>query len=143
MGNRALVLVVEDDPDIRDIVTQVLAAEGYTVQTAEHGAAALQLIRQYTFGLILLDMQMPVMDGRAFLDAYRSRFAYHAPIVAMSASPEGLRWAKQLGATAQLAKPFDVDTLVSILEPQALHDPAASGSETPAGAPDTAADREA
>jgi CheY-like chemotaxis protein len=44
MGNRALVLVVEDDPDIRDIVTQVLAAEGYSVQTAEHGAAALHSV---------------------------------------------------------------------------------------------------
>ena len=116
----APVLVVEDDPTIRDTIFLVLHEEGYPVQTVEHGAAALRRIRAQTFGLILLDMQMPVMDGRTFAAAYRSLFTFHAPLVVMSAAMGGSAWADEVHADAYIGKPFDVDILVDTVNRLAL-----------------------
>ena len=61
------ILVVEDDPDIRESVVGILEAEGYAVRGAEHGAMALQCLRANSPPcLIVLDLMMPVMDGWTF-----------------------------------------------------------------------------
>ena len=116
----APVLVVEDDHAIRDTVFLLLSEEGYTVQTVEHGAAALRRIHAHTFGLILLDMQMPVMDGWTFAAAYRSLFTFHAPLVVMSAAPSGPAWAEEVHADAYIAKPFNFDILIDTVNRLAL-----------------------
>jgi CheY-like chemotaxis protein len=116
----APVLVVEDDHTIRDTVFLVLNEEGFTVQTVEHGAAALRRIRAQAFGLILLDMQTPVMDGWTFAAAYRSLFIFHAPLVVMSAAPDGPVWAEEVHADAYIAKPFDFDSLIGTVNRLAL-----------------------
>jgi CheY-like chemotaxis protein len=79
------VLVIDDDDDIRDMVFLVLAEEGYRVQAVENGAVALDPVRRRTFGLILLDMDMPVMNGQASAAAYRFLFAFRARLVVMTA----------------------------------------------------------
>jgi len=106
------VLVVEDDPAVRETVFLVLTEEGYTVHTAEHGVAALERIRWQSFGLILLDMEMPVMNGWTFAAAYRSLFTVHAPIVVMSGASDARARAVQVQANACVAKPFDFDRLI-------------------------------
>jgi CheY-like chemotaxis protein len=111
----APVLVVENDGAIRGLVGLLLSDEGFVVHTAPDGAAALELVGAYTFSVILLDLQMPVMDGWAFVAAYRSRFTYHAPIVVVSAAPEAPALAERLGAEAQLSKPFDFDALLDTI----------------------------
>lgn len=65
------ILVVDDDPDIRDSLKDLLELEGYVVRTAEHGRAGLEQLQQMPQRpcMILLDLMMPVMDGRQFLDA--------------------------------------------------------------------------
>jgi CheY-like chemotaxis protein len=66
------VLVIEDDPDIRSGVVELLSAEGYGVATAENGCVALEQLRHAPRpALILLDLKMPVMDGWGFLNAQR------------------------------------------------------------------------
>src|SRR5580658_4426226 len=60
------VLIVDDDRDIRETIREVLEVEGYTVETAENGAAALAKLRHVRPRLILLDLTMPVMDGASF-----------------------------------------------------------------------------
>ncbi|HEX2214012.1 MAG TPA: response regulator, partial [Mycobacterium sp.] len=61
------VLVVEDNPDLRLLVADVLAEAGYEVRTVGDGAAALSLLDQWWPEVIVLDLMMPIMDGAAFL----------------------------------------------------------------------------
>ncbi len=65
------ILVVEDDPDTRDLLRSILAKDGWSVQTAENGRVALDRVRSTRPGLVLLDLMMPEMDGFAFLEEFR------------------------------------------------------------------------
>ena len=116
MSGAGPVLVVEDDEGIRDFVSMVLADEGYEVATAPHGAAALDLIDQAQPSLILLDMRMPIMDGWEFSRAYRELPPPHAPIVVVTAAQDAAERARQINADGYLAKPFDVDELLRIVD---------------------------
>jgi len=106
------VLLVEDDPDIRDIVQDVLEAEGYDVVPASHGRQALEFLNG-TRGaerpdLVILDMMMPLVDGQHVLEAIRSDDQLSSvPVVVMSA----VEHEKPEGAAAFLRKPFSLDTL--------------------------------
>src|SRR3954463_7242967 len=112
MTIRPPVLVIDDEDDIRDVVFLVLSEEGYRVEAVEDGAAALRRVRRETYGLILLDLHMPVMDGRCFAAAYQSFFTFQAPLVVMSAARDARSTAEQIGAEAHVAKPFDFDILI-------------------------------
>ena len=109
------VLVVDDEDDIRGIVSEVLADEGYEVATAPHGAAALDLAGAECPGVILLDMRMPVMNGWQFAQAYRRMPGPHAPIVVMTAASDASAWCAEIGANACLPKPFDLDDLLRVV----------------------------
>src|SRR5438067_5596219 len=109
-------LVVEDEPDIRAIVAEALAEEGYEVETAAHGAEALQVIDKDNLRAILLDMRMPVMNGWDFAQAYRRRPGPHAPIIVMTAAQHARRWCAEVDADGCLEKPFEVDTLLQVVE---------------------------
>jgi two-component system, chemotaxis family, chemotaxis protein CheY len=113
MSERPRVLVVDDDEGIRDLVAVVLADQGYEVSVAEHGAAALDLVRQTRPAAILLDMRMPVMDGWAFAAAYRQLPAPHAPIIVLTAAQDAPRRAAEIRADAALGKPFTIAELTA------------------------------
>ncbi len=109
----ALVLVVDDDPDILDAICDILDGEGYRVARARHGIEALDQIAQERPSVILLDLMMPVMDGLAFAQALRSHDALGAiPIVVISADGNPQK-AAAVGARGFLAKPFDIDALLT------------------------------
>lgn len=110
------VLIVDDDESIREFVEMALADEGYEVVTAAHGAIALDVIAETPPDLILLDMSMPVMDGWQFADEYRRRPAPHAPIIVVTAAREAADRARQIKADNHLAKPFDLDRLLDLVE---------------------------
>ena len=106
------VLLVEDDPDIRDIVQDVLEAEGYDVVPASHGRQALEFLsgaqESERPDLVILDMMMPLVDGRHVLEAIRNNQTLSSvPVVVMSA----VAHEKPAGAAAFLRKPFSLDTL--------------------------------
>ena len=65
------ILIVEDDPDTRDLLRSILAKDGWIVQTAENGRVALEKVRTTRPGLVLLDLMMPEMDGFVFLEEFR------------------------------------------------------------------------
>jgi CheY-like chemotaxis protein len=109
------VLVVEDQPDIRDFVAFVLENEGYCVTTADNGAVALEQVARKPVDIVLLDMRMPVMDGWAFAEAYRQRPGPHAPIVVLTAANDASTRAAQIQADAYLGKPFELDDLLSVV----------------------------
>lgn len=68
---RVSVLVVEDEQDTRDLLALVVSRAGYSVRTAENGQEALDMLQTIRPSLILLDVQMPVMDGAEFRQAMR------------------------------------------------------------------------
>jgi two-component system, chemotaxis family, chemotaxis protein CheY len=114
------VLVVDDDAVIRSTVAELLLDEGYDVDQAADGAQALQLVFRSVPDAIVLDLMMPVVDGWAFVERCRTiEGAGEVPIVVMSAT-HGLHESAELlhamGVRAILAKPFDVDALIAIVQ---------------------------
>ena len=111
--NSPLVLVVDDDPDILDAICDILEGEGYRVARARHGVEALEQVEQEPPAIILLDLMMPVMDGLSFAQTLRQRWdAPSIPIVVISADGNPQKVAA-VGAQGYLAKPFDIDALLS------------------------------
>jgi CheY-like chemotaxis protein len=114
------ILVVEDDPAIRELVSEVLRDDGYEVREAGNGAEALDKLRDAPPDLIVLDLMMPVMDGWTFVEECRRQdWCGEVPIIVTSASHDLPRTAdhlRELGVRTCLAKPFDVDALLALVE---------------------------
>ena len=109
----ARILLAEDDLDLRRLFAEALREDGYTVDETRDGAAALELLRDRHPDLILLDLRMPVMDGWAFMEAYRREPAAGAiPIVVVSAVPSLFEATRTLPVRAVLAKPVEIPTLL-------------------------------
>ncbi len=110
-----LILVVDDEPAIRQAVQLVLEDENFTVATAPNGAAALALLDTICPDAILLDLCMPIMDGYEFLAAYRDRPDGNAVVIVCStyASRSRLR---ELDADGFIGKPFDINELIELLQ---------------------------
>lgn len=109
------VLVVEDDDVIRDFVTIALRGVGYDVETASHGAAALDILSRAGLNLILLDMRMPIMDGWQFSRLYREGPGPHVPIVVVTAAQDARETAAEVDADDYLAKPFHLRELLDVV----------------------------
>lgn len=107
----ASVLVVEDDPSIRALVTEVLRDEGYDVQTANDGARAVDLILNDGLDLILLDLGLPVLDGMEVLRTMEAEDA-GIPVVVVSARMDLKDALQAPNVVAAVEKPFDLDALV-------------------------------
>lgn len=108
------VLVVDDEPMVRETLGQVLTDEGYVVDLAVDGASALERVHAARPDAILLDLMMPGMNGRQFLQALRHEPAYaNVPVMIMTAV-HGLEVnLATLGASEVVEKPFDVDELLN------------------------------
>jgi CheY-like chemotaxis protein len=113
----APILLVDDDEDIRTFVGMVLVDEGYEVWSAADGAQALERVRQAQTrpGLILLDVRMPIMDGRTFSQAYRQMPGPHAPIVVVTAAYDTAAEVAEVQADDSISKPFDLDQLLELV----------------------------
>ncbi|MEW5850105.1 MAG: response regulator transcription factor [Myxococcota bacterium] len=109
---RAL-LVVDDDPDLNDLMTMILGEAGYQVVAATNGQEALAAVTRSMPALILLDMKMPVMGGAEFTQAFRERFDHLAPIVVVTAADDARRRAEEIGAEGWLGKPFNIGELLA------------------------------
>jgi len=110
-----LLLVVDDDPDMRELVGEALVAKGYRVLEASDGEDALQQIAGAEPQLILLDMRMPIMDGWEFARVFRERYGQRIPIVVMTAAEDSKQRASEIGATNNLGKPFELARLYKVV----------------------------
>jgi len=113
------VLVVEDDMDIRDAIAEVLSDGDYRTVCAANGAVALQELRAARPApcVILLDMMMPVMDGREFrAQQVRDDTLRNIPVIVLSAHAEASVAAAQMNADGYLAKPVDLNRLLDTVE---------------------------
>ena len=123
-----LILLVEDNAPVRDVMSRALAEEGYSVITACNGAIALDLLEDSAPDLILLNIYMPVLDGRRFAQAYRERPEPPAPILVITGAGYAAQRAAALEAADYLAKPFELDELYAKVE--RLIGPPPSGNGT-------------
>jgi len=105
------VLVVDDDPDILDALSEILEVEGYDVHRARNGREALVRVEQAPPDLVLLDLMMPVMDGSEF--ARNLAPGRRPPIIVLSADRNVSVKAMEIGALGWLAKPFELDELLA------------------------------
>jgi CheY-like chemotaxis protein len=106
------VLVVDDAADLRRVIETALKHAGYDVQTAENGQPALELCKLRDPDVILVDIDMPVVSGRAFVIAYRALPTANARIIVMSghaAESEARTMACEFG----LSKPFSMDEVIA------------------------------
>lgn len=108
----ARILVIDDDSDIRDAVTEVLSFEGHEVFTASEGEQGLVRCRLVHPDLILLDLMMPGMNGWDFLKSLRrDEVMGRTPVVVVSA----LGRVPELPVSGFLPKPFGLDALVALV----------------------------
>jgi two-component system chemotaxis response regulator CheY len=106
------VLVVDDDPVIAATVAEVLRLSGFSTVTATNGLAALEHLERNHPNVILLDLDMPVLDGWGFARTI-AESRKDLKLVVMTGSPHPQRDAEQLGADGYLAKPFDFEHLLN------------------------------
>lgn len=108
------ILVVEDDPDLREALSDTLTLSRYRVHTAVDGENAIALLREHAVGLVITDVQMPNMNGITLLHEIKSRWP-HLPVLLMTAygvisqAVEAMRE----GACNYMVKPFDVSDLLT------------------------------
>ena len=126
------ILVVDDEPDIRDLLQEILEDEGYKVETAENGETARQAYHQHQPNLILLDIWMPDVDGITLLKEWTENGNLSVPVIMMSGhgTVETAVEATRLGAFDFIEKPLSLAKLLLTVEQalssdKTLHTPAA------------------
>ncbi len=116
MGTLDRILVADDDAAILEFLDLALTDEGYEVIGVSNGAEVLDAIAVHPPDLILLDMWMPVMDGRTFLSTYHRQPGAHVPVIIMSADDITIDKMLLSSAADFLTKPFDLDELLDCIK---------------------------
>ena len=116
------VLIVEDDPDVREMLSALLSMEGFYAVAAEDGLEALHLLRTVrhrapeTPCLVLLDLKMPRLGGHEFRRAQLGDpTVASVPVAVMSGAVDLEQRAQDLGAVATVAKPINIDRLMDVV----------------------------
>lgn len=117
-GTTASILIVEDDTEHKDAVALCLLAAGYkNVRTEESCDAALEVIRQSSPDLMILDINLGGMNGLEFLEQMKSDLSLpHFPVIVLTGRQDCERQATDLGVTGYLAKPLQVHRLVALVD---------------------------
>lgn len=127
MADVTRALVVDDNWDNRNIFTISLEAAGYQITQAEDGISALSLLETNTYHLIVLDLQMPKMDGHAVLQKIRHDPRHDkAQIIVVTANPHMATDEVDIEADYVLYKPISVASFTALT--RRLKEPLASGS---------------
>jgi CheY-like chemotaxis protein len=112
---RAVILVVEDEPDLRQLTADLLVSHGFDVLSARHGREALERLCEHRPDLVLLDLNMPVMDGWQFRAAQARLEQSHLvniPVLLLTGADAAPQHAATLNAVGVIAKPFHPDHLL-------------------------------
>lgn len=107
------ILVVDDDVATRALIELVLKEGGYLVEHSPDGLDALAKVKTRAPDAIILDRNLPNLNGSGFAQAYRALPGDHAPIVALCASVDAESWASSIGAATCVGKPFAIDDLLA------------------------------
>ena len=122
MSTSRPILLVEDDPDSRTMLTLALEYSGLHVITAADGVEAFNLARAHRPSLILLDLMMPTMTGEEFRRAQLAQADIrHIPVVVVSARHDAAQVARRMRASGCLLKPIDFDKLAVLVARYCRH----------------------
>lgn len=113
-----MILVIDDEPGITELLTDILEFHGHPVIIANDAEEALDIVQLQRPDLILVDLMMPSVDGLSLALTLRHQpVGRTVPLVAMSASDSALALADRIGDfDAYISKPFETDELVSLVE---------------------------
>jgi CheY-like chemotaxis protein len=107
------ILVVDDDPTIIEMLTELLIFEGYQVRSGRNGREALAAIATKRPALLLLDLQMPEMNGAEVINALAGTPFANLPIAIITATPAEAKLLVNQSNVACMAKPLDLDALLA------------------------------
>jgi two-component system chemotaxis response regulator CheY len=113
------ILIVDDSPSIRRMVSMTLQQNGYQVTEAEDGAQGLQTANSRRFDMVITDQNMPHMTGLEFIKAFRSDPSNNGvPIVFLSTESDGTlkNEARSAGALGWMQKPFEPNQLLAVVK---------------------------
>ena len=118
----AKILVVEDDLEVMDVISQILVLDGHETEVCQNGRMALAKLAESGYDLIITDLLMPEVDGLEFLLELK-RQQSSVPVIAVSGGlgsrgTDFLEHAKMLGAGATLGKPFRASELLALVNEQ-------------------------
>ena len=114
---KAKILLVDDESDVTRILSKRLGRRGYDCQTAANGQEAVDAMGQFAFGIIIMDVKMPVMDGMSALQIIHSRWPKTQVILLSGHADMQLAvQAMSEGAFGYLMKPVDIDELLFKIE---------------------------
>lgn len=116
MADAPLILLVDDDDDIRECVGLALEDEGYRVQEADGGDAALVCLRAERPDLLLLDYRMPGMNGPELLAVARAESLIDCPVVLLSAGQDPEQRKGPSAVDDSITKPFELDDLLDTVK---------------------------
>lgn len=112
----ARILVVEDDKNIRLLMSTLFRKRGYEVEEAENGLEALRtVVSDPNFDIVVTDMQMPTLNGRKLIETLKTYYP-NLYVVAISAHDASIGDASTSGADSSIHKPFSYYTLVDIID---------------------------
>ena len=109
------VLVVDDDAQLQKTIRWLLEDEGLTVGIASNGEEGLVMAETARPSLVILDLNLPVMDGEGVADGLRATYGSDLPIIVVSSDSMVGERAKDIGATAWLSKPFEIEELLDTI----------------------------
>lgn len=116
MKGESLILIVDDEPNILEMVAEILCDEGYHVDKATDGHEALARLSTKQPQLILLDLMMPRMDGYTFHRKLEQKPGPKPPVIIVSADRNVAQKAAALGAAGYLTKPFELNDLLHTVQ---------------------------
>jgi len=138
MNNPPRILIVEDEPNMRELVKARLELAGYAVAVAPDGFAGIGKAREFGPDLVILDLMLPRVDGYTVCRMLKSGGFEKVPVILFSArsAPEDARRGQEMGADAFVSKPFEQEVLLAkiaeLLEAKRKAEPAVAPGLAPA-----------
>jgi DNA-binding response OmpR family regulator len=126
------ILVVDDDPLIRKLLTDLLTHDGYEVDAAEDAPAALKLLLRHRYSLLMTDLELPGTSGLELIHEIRGR-GLRLPILVVSGNQEAMQKAavQDLGRAECILKPFEIDAIRAAAQRLLAPQPERSGKAKP------------
>lgn len=123
-GSAGTILVVEDDPSVRMVIELAVESDGLVVHGEGNGRRALDWLEKNRPAIVVLDLDLPGVNGAGIAAAVRARYGEKLPILVTSGLPNCREIAEKIGATGCLAKPFDLDVLTHFVRGAVVDVPA-------------------
>lgn len=125
--NRPRLLLADDDAGVRESLGKLLRNAGYHVTLASHGGQVLEMVLNTHFDVLLLDLNMPHIDGWSTLDHLHS-FRPQLPVIVITAQPNQRDWMREAGARVLMEKPLDLPLLLDTVR-ELVHERAHPGTD--------------